>query len=62
MPASLRADGVLAYGVFSPPPTQMLLRTPGDRTLLSESLAEGARSQLEQCEGESEAAPSAASH
>jgi hypothetical protein len=60
MPASLHAGGVLAYGVFLPPPSELVLLAPGGRTLLHESLAEGSRGQVELCEGESEVPPAAA--
>jgi hypothetical protein len=60
MPASLHAGGVLVWGAFVPPPTELVLRaTPSKRILLSESLTERSTSQVEQCEGESE--PGAAS-
>ncbi len=54
LPPSLHAQGVLAWGAFSPPPTEILATGTSGSTLLRESLAEAAKSLTEQCEGEAE--------
>ncbi len=54
MPASLHAGGALAWGAFSPPPTELLIRAHDGRTLLREPIAAATGEQVEQCEGEAE--------
>jgi hypothetical protein len=53
VPPQLKAGGSLAYGVFSPPPSQLVVRAPDGRTIASERL-EGAQALVERCEGEAE--------
>jgi hypothetical protein len=50
IPAALHAEGVLVYGAFSAPPTELIVRGPHRRKLLDESRTE--RSTFEQCESE----------
>jgi hypothetical protein len=54
IPAHLHAGSVLAYGVFSPLPTELLIRDASGKTIDSASLAEAAKSDTETCEGEAE--------
>lgn len=54
IPARLHAGGVLAYGAFSPLPTELLIRDGRGRTIDRANLAEAARSNTETCEGEAE--------
>jgi len=52
IPADLHAGGVLAYGVFTPPPSALVVRGPAGKTVATERLhTKGA---VEQCEGEAE--------
>lgn len=52
VPASLHANGVLAWGAFSPPAAELRVDGPRGAVLLKESLS--ARALREQCEGEAE--------
>ncbi|HTA31841.1 MAG TPA: hypothetical protein VK721_00300 [Solirubrobacteraceae bacterium] len=54
IPPHLHAGGALAYGAFSPLPTELLIRDASGRTIESASLAEAAKSATETCEGEAE--------
>jgi hypothetical protein len=50
IPAVLHAEGVLVYGAFSAPPTELIVRGPHAMTLLDESRPGPLT--LEQCESE----------
>jgi hypothetical protein len=54
IPAHLHAGGVLAYGVFSPVPTELVIRNASGATVASENLSEAATESTETCEGEAE--------
>jgi hypothetical protein len=54
IPARLHAGGVLAYGVLSPLPTELLVRDPSGKTVAHENLSEAAQADTEKCEGEAE--------
>jgi hypothetical protein len=54
LPRSLHTPGVLAYGIFLPPPSELLLRDAAGRTLAHESESETSRATVERCEGEAE--------
>jgi hypothetical protein len=54
IPARLHAGGLLAYGAFSPLPTELLLRGPSGKTLDSKNLSRAATEASETCEGEAE--------
>jgi hypothetical protein len=54
IPMRLHAGGVLAYGVFAPLPTELLIRNASGRTIATEDLSGEARSNTETCEGEAE--------
>jgi hypothetical protein len=54
IPARLHAGGVLAYGVFSPLPTALLVRNARGRTIATEDVSQEARTHTETCEGEAE--------
>lgn len=54
IPARLHAGGLLAYGAFSPIPTELLIRNASGRTITRQNLREAAKSDTETCEGESE--------
>ena len=52
IPAHLHAGGELAYGVFSPLPTELHIRGAHGRTVYSEDLRQAAQADTETCEGE----------
>jgi hypothetical protein len=54
IPAHLHAGGVLAYGAFSPIPTELVIRDGRGRTIDTRDLSEAAKSNAETCEGEAE--------
>jgi hypothetical protein len=54
IPARLHADGVLAYGAFSPLPSELLVRSPAGKIIASEDQSEAAKADTETCEGEAE--------
>ena len=54
IPAHLHAGGVLAYGAFSPLPTELLIRAASGRTIARQNLSQAARADTETCEGEAE--------
>jgi hypothetical protein len=54
IPAHLHAGGVLAYGAFSPLPTELLIRDVSGKTIDRMNLAGAAKSATETCEGEAE--------
>ncbi len=54
IPAPLHSGGVLAYGAFSPLPTELLVRDAHSRTVGRKDLSEAAKSNTETCEGEVE--------
>lgn len=54
IPARLRAGGVLAYGAFSPLPTELLVRSPAGKIIASEDRSGAAKADTETCEGEAE--------
>ena len=54
LPAHLHAGGALAYGAFSPLPTELVIRDASGRTVSTENLSEAARAETETCEGEAE--------
>ncbi len=54
IPASFHADGVLVYVAAATVPSELLVRTPSGKTLVSESFGRRATEETEQCEGESE--------
>ena len=54
IPAHLHAHGVLAYGVFSPLPTELVVHNARGATVASESLGQAATETTETCEGEAE--------
>jgi hypothetical protein len=55
IPARLHAGGVLAYGAFSPIPTELLTRDANGKTLtVDSSFATAAKATTETCEGEAE--------
>jgi hypothetical protein len=54
IPASLHAHGVLAYIALPSLPSELLVRTPAGRTILTEKLTRRAREARETCEGEAE--------
>ncbi len=54
IPAHLHAGGVLAYGEFSPLPTELLVRDASGITIDRANLAEAATADTETCEGEAE--------
>jgi hypothetical protein len=54
IPARLHAHGVLAYGAFSPLPTELLVRDASGKTVASRNLSAPAQSNTEKCEGEAE--------
>jgi hypothetical protein len=54
IPAHLHAGGVLAYGAFSPLPTELVIRNAHGGILATEDLSETAKAATETCEGEAE--------
>jgi len=54
IPASLHVRGVLAYIALPALPSEVLVRTPTGKTVLTENLANRAREAKETCEGEAE--------
>jgi hypothetical protein len=55
IPARLHAGGVLAYGAFSPIPTELLTRDASGKTVsLDSNFATAAKATIETCEGEAE--------
>lgn len=54
IPARLHADGALAYGSFSPLPSELLVRNASGETVGRKNLAKAAKSATETCEGEGE--------
>jgi hypothetical protein len=54
IPARLHAGGVLAYGAFSPLPSELLVRTPSGKIIASENQSKAAQADTETCEGEAE--------
>ena len=54
IPARLHAGGTLAYGAFSPLPSELLVRNASGKTVASQNLGEAALSTTEICEGEAE--------
>jgi hypothetical protein len=54
IPASLHTKGVVAYGVFPTPPTALIVRAAGGRTLAREDLSRRAAEQTQYCEGYAE--------
>jgi hypothetical protein len=54
IPARLHAGGVLAYGVFTTPPSELIVRRADGTTLRTESLAAMNRENGEFCEGYAE--------
>jgi hypothetical protein len=54
LPPAFHTTGALAYGAFSPPPTELVVRNAAGKEIAHESLAESARNQLEFCEGYAE--------
>ena len=54
IPARLHAGGVLAYGAFSPIPTELVVRDARGKTVAREDLGSEAKSETERCEGEAE--------
>jgi hypothetical protein len=54
IPARLHAGGTLAYGAFSPIPTELLIRNASGRTVARQDLGEAAKAETETCEGEAE--------
>ncbi len=54
IPARLHADGVLAYGVFSPIPTEMVIQDEHGTTIARRDLSEAAAVTTATCEGEAE--------
>ncbi|HSZ12543.1 MAG TPA: hypothetical protein VK790_00725 [Solirubrobacteraceae bacterium] len=54
IPAHLHAHGMLAYGVFSPLPTEVVIHNARGATVASESLSQAAAEATETCEGEAE--------
>lgn len=50
----LHAGGVLAYGAFSPLPTELLIQDASGKTVASRNLGDAATSTTETCEGEAE--------
>jgi hypothetical protein len=54
IPARLHAGGVLAYGAFSPMPSELLVRSPAGKTVGSEKRSAAAQADTETCEGEAE--------
>ncbi len=54
IPAGLHAHGVLAYIALAAVPSEVLVRTPAGKTVLTENLAHRAREAKETCEGEAE--------
>jgi hypothetical protein len=54
IPEHLHAGGVLAYGAFSPLPTELLIRSAHGRTIARQNLSQAAQSNTETCEGEAE--------
>jgi hypothetical protein len=54
IPASLHAGGVLAYIALPSVPSELLVRTPGGKTIATEKLTDLARETSERCAGEAE--------
>jgi hypothetical protein len=54
IPTSLHAGGVLVYIVLPAIPSEVLVRTPGGKTVASEQLTTLARETSEKCQGEAE--------
>jgi hypothetical protein len=54
IPARLHAGGVLAYGAFSPLPSELLVRNPAGKIIASEDRSSAAQADTETCEGEAE--------
>jgi hypothetical protein len=54
IPARLHAGGVLAYGAFSPLPSELLVRSPAGKVIASEDRSGAAKADTETCEGEAE--------
>ncbi len=54
IPEHLHAGGVLAYGAFSPIPTELVIRDGRGRTIDRRDLSEAAKANTETCEGEAE--------
>jgi hypothetical protein len=54
IPARLHAGGVLAYGAFSPLPSELLVRSPAGKIVASEDRSGAAKADTETCEGEAE--------
>ncbi len=54
IPTHLHSGGVLAYGAFTPLPTELLIRDTRGKTVGRKDLSEAARSDTETCEGEAE--------
>jgi hypothetical protein len=54
IPAPLHAGGVLAYGAFSPLPSELLVRSPTGKLIANEDRSGAAKADTETCEGEAE--------
>jgi hypothetical protein len=54
IPAHLHAGGMLAYGTFSPLPTELVVRNASGATIAHENLSGAATEATETCEGEAE--------
>ncbi len=54
IPASLRADAVLAYIVLPTAPSELVVRKPDGKTIFAEKLVGVGREVTETCEGEAE--------
>jgi hypothetical protein len=54
VPSYLHAGGVLAYGAFSAPPGDLVVKDAHERVLSRLSLSLSQRLPLERCEGEAE--------
>lgn len=54
IPTRLHAGGALAYGAFSPIPTELLIRDASGKTVSRQDLSEAAKFNIETCEGEAE--------
>jgi hypothetical protein len=54
IPARLHAGGVLAYGAFSPIPTEIVVRDAHGKIVTRENVGKKAKSDTEKCEGEAE--------
>lgn len=54
VPARLHARGVLAYGAFTPLPSELLIRNPAGKTVAARDLGRAVLIATETCEGEAE--------